>query len=68
MKQTIGCQATISFLPELGLRGIEAKIDTGAYYSALHCSSVRVFRKGGQRMLRFTVLDAKHPAYSDITF
>lgn len=42
---------------------IDAKVDTGAYKNALHCSNVRVIRKGEQRWLSFHILDEDHPLY-----
>jgi hypothetical protein len=47
-------------LTELGVSGIEAKIDTGAYTSALHCKKVTIFEENNIKMVRFRVLDAKH--------
>jgi hypothetical protein len=58
-KQTIGRREIVDF-PELGLFGLEAKIDTGANTTALHCSNVRV-EKG---ILFFRVLDENHPEFN----
>ncbi len=43
-------------IPELGINNVLAKIDTGAYSGALHCSKIReVIRKSdGKKILRFT--------------
>jgi hypothetical protein len=41
VKCIIGRRDMIDF-PELGLEDIEAKIDTGAYTSAIHCSQIKV--------------------------
>lgn len=53
-KQVIGRAALID-LPELELWGISAKIDTGAYTSALHCSAVEVIEVAGEKQLNFYV-------------
>jgi hypothetical protein len=52
-------------LNELGVSGIEAKIDTGAYTSALHCKKVTVFEENAVKMVKFSVLDAKHLPHHD---
>lgn len=46
-------------VPELGIDNVIAKIDTGAYSGALHCSRIReVIRKSdGKKVLRFTPSD-----------
>jgi hypothetical protein len=43
-------------IPELGIDNVLAKIDTGAYSGALHCSKIKeVVRKSdGKKVLRFT--------------
>ncbi|GGJ95328.1 retropepsin-like aspartic endopeptidase RimB [Pseudomonas matsuisoli] len=41
-------------LPELGLVGLRAKIDTGASTSALHASDVQEFERDGTPWVRFT--------------
>ncbi|TND10425.1 MAG: hypothetical protein FD123_67 [Bacteroidetes bacterium] len=59
-KQTIGRREIVSF-PDLDLQGLVAKIDTGAYTTALHCSHVRV----EDGVLFFRLLDEEHPEYQD---
>jgi hypothetical protein len=58
-KLRIGRRETIDF-PELGLYGIIAKVDTGAYTTALHCHDIRE-EKG---VLYFKLLDPTHPDYN----
>ena len=48
----IGCLEEVSF-PDLGLRAIWAKVDTGAYSGAIHCTEVKVVRRAGERILKF---------------
>ena len=42
-------------LPDLGLAGIPAKIDTGARTCSLHAEVLDDFRRDGQRFVRFAV-------------
>ncbi len=42
-------------LPELGIRELPAKIDTGARTSALHAEDMRVFSRKGVSWVRFRV-------------
>ncbi len=62
IKLLIGRKEKVDF-PKLKLFGIDAKVDTGAYTSAIHCDSIRAVRKGGERFVRFRLLDPSHPAY-----
>lgn len=49
--------------PELGILGIEAKIDTGAYTSSIHCRDVSHFEREGKEFVSFLLLDPSHPQY-----
>lgn len=61
VKATIGWKEQID-LPEFGLRGIPAKIDTGARTSVLHCSHIRLIHRGDKRYVEFIPLD---PSFQD---
>ena len=59
-KQIIGRREIVAF-PELGLTGISAKIDTGAYSNTLHCHAICLKEK----KLCFKVLDPSHPVFNE---
>jgi hypothetical protein len=52
-------------LPEWEFDHLEAKIDTGAFTSSLHCHHIEPFMKDGEAWIRFNMLDPDHDAYSD---
>lgn len=59
-KKTIGWREWVK-LPDLNVKFVKAKIDTGARTSSLHAYDVEVFRKRGQDYVRFKV----HPLQRD---
>jgi hypothetical protein len=59
-KQIIGRRELVDF-PELGVKEVQAKIDTGAYSNTLHCHEIKV----KQNLLCFKVLDPAHPSFSE---
>lgn len=63
-KTLIGKCEYISF-PNLKLRNIEAKIDTGAFTTALHCHDIIEKNINGKTVLSFKLLDPLHPDYSN---
>ena len=65
-KKTIGRRELVDF-PELELEEIEAKIDTGAYTSAIHCHNIREEYERGRPVIKVELLDPSHPAYNDKT-
>lgn len=55
-RQIIGMTDVVDF-PDLELFDVKAKVDTGAYTSALHCKDVRLVRSGPQTVLSFCVVE-----------
>ena len=52
-------------LPELGYTDIRAKIDTGAYGSVIHCSSIDVIRRNDRDVLSIVLLDPSYSCFQD---
>ena len=55
-QQIIGMTDFADF-PDLALFDVKAKVDTGAYTSALHCKDVQVVRAGLGKTLSFLLID-----------
>ena len=51
---TVGWRELVD-LPELGLKGVPAKIDSGARTSSLHGMMLEEFRRDGEKFVRFEV-------------
>ncbi len=65
MKKVIGRTEKIDF-PDFGMTGLDAKVDTGAYTSAIHCHDVKRFTEGTSEMVSFRLLDPSHPDYNHL--
>lgn len=67
--QSVGAFELVS-LPELGVVAELAKIDTGAYSGALHCTDIKIVRRGvvRKRYLKFTPLGDPRLATETDTF
>lgn len=63
-KKLIGRIEKIDF-PDLNLFGIDAKVDTGAYTTAMHCHYIEELEKNGKPVLVFKMLDPTHPNYNE---
>ena len=55
-------------IPEWKLFELDAKIDTGAYTSSLHCHHIEVQGSDDKQMVRFNLLDPSHDAYNEKLF
>lgn len=64
MKLIIGRREIVDF-PKLQLEGIEAKIDTGAYTSSIHCHEVKEIERDNNTVLCCRFLDPTHPEYNE---
>lgn len=60
----IGRREYVDF-PELNLFHIEAKIDTGAYTSSIHCSDISIKTINNNPVLCFKLFDELHPEFSE---
>jgi len=63
-KHLIGRREKIS-LPEWDLHMISAKVDTGAYTSAIHCEWMEEKLVNGKKVLEFKLLSPKHRLFND---
>jgi hypothetical protein len=52
-------------LPELDLMEVEAKIDTGAYTSALHVQRIKLIEKDNEPWVRFQMKHPSHPSFNN---
>jgi hypothetical protein len=66
-KITIGRYDKID-LPQMELFNIEAKIDTGADGSAIHCHHIELIKKKEGTLLHFILLDPTHPNFHNKSF
>lgn len=63
----IGRSEKVDF-PKLDLFNIDAKIDTGAYTSSIHCTNIKKVIENGEKYVTFNLLDASHPHYNNKPF
>ncbi|MDX1618820.1 MAG: RimK/LysX family protein [Balneolaceae bacterium] len=63
--KTVGRRELVSF-PEWELFDLEAKVDTGAYTSSLHCHHIE--KREGGNLVRFNLLDPSHDIYNEKLF
>lgn len=62
-KRIVGRRELVDF-PSFQLWGVEAKVDTGAYTSAIHCSNIHVVEEPGKDpRLHVQLLDPSHPDF-----
>lgn len=55
-------------LPLWRIQNIEAKIDTGAFTSSVHCHHIEEVNKENATYIQFNLLDPEHPAYNEQLF
>jgi len=62
-KRIIGRLELVDF-PQFQIEGVEAKIDTGAYTGAIHCTNIQLKKLAdGQMRLCVNLLDDAHPNF-----
>lgn len=62
-KLIIGRQDVVSF-PSFELANVPVKIDSGAYSSSMHCSSIQIVVIDGKECLEVIFLDINTPGYT----
>lgn len=67
MRITIGRSDKADF-PELYLKDIDVKIDSGAYTSSIHCSNISELTINNESFIIFTLLDPEHSFYNNKEF
>ncbi len=67
VKQIIGRKECIDLI-DFNLIGVEAKIDTGAYTSSLHCHKIREEKLDNKTILKCELFDPKHSAFNNRPF
>ncbi|HAI75582.1 MAG TPA: peptidase [Microscillaceae bacterium] len=67
--KTIIGRSDIIDLPDLNLFDIKAKIDSGAYTSAIHCTHIELRQsEQGQTVLHYTLADQAHHQFQTTKF
>lgn len=59
IKKVLIGRSEIIDLPEFALHHVEAKVDTGAYTSAIHCSKIKIKKEGGKEFVTFHIPGSK---------
>jgi hypothetical protein len=54
--------------PELELKNINIKVDTGAYTSSIHSHDIKEVEVNGEKYIEFKLLDPSYPKYKDKIF
>jgi len=67
-KKIIIGRKDIADFPDLKLKDISLKVDTGAYTSAIHCHKIETKEIDGTQILSFVLLDPSHPNYENKEF
>lgn len=67
IKPTIGRSEKI-ILPQFGIKNVDAKIDTGAFGSSMHCSLIDVVMEDGKKMLKVIPLKFTDKPYKGEPF
>lgn len=60
MSKTIIGSVELCDLPELGIRQLPIRVDTGAKTSSLHVDNIRTFRRAGRRWVAFDLHPDTH--------
>lgn len=64
MKKILGRTTLLSF-PQIGIENVTAKVDTGAFRSAIHCHDVKLVDRNNEQVLTVKFLDPEHPLYNN---
>ncbi|HKL16215.1 MAG TPA: RimK/LysX family protein [Balneolaceae bacterium] len=67
MKKIIGRIEKIGF-PSWSVGELDAKVDTGAYTSSLHCHKIEVVTRENRQYVHFSLFDPLHPSYQNRVF